>query len=225
MRTESMKGGVDVKENIRLKHFLVIQSFAPLFVILLLKYAELEYFTLTKKFFKSFVAVGICQSMQLVLHHPLFGGFVVFALSIAWLFLTIVVAIQYNKTQKQNFDSHGESISIGDSPNDGGATFLVTYVLPLLTDDVASVRGLIVFLVMLLFIIRLLSHSNTFYQNPILAALNYKTYTFSFLNPYRDIEGGETKTFIGITRGNGVTDKAVIKRKYIADGVFMIYNE
>lgn len=76
-------------------------------------------------------------------------------------------------------------------PNDSGATFLVTYVLPLLTDNVESVRGLIVFLTMLIMVIMLLSSSNTFYQNPVLVAMKYRTFSFKFSNPANDITHSE----------------------------------
>lgn len=113
---------------------------------------------------------------------------------------------------------------IEDSPNDSGATFLVTYVLPLLTDDVSSIRGLIVFLVLLLMVIALLINSNTFYQNPVLSAMKYRTFTFKFVNPASDINHSN-RVYIGITHGVPIVEDAVIKRKYISDGVFLIYND
>lgn len=47
-----------------------------------------------------------------------------------------------------------------------------------LTDNVTSVRELIVFITMLIMVIMLLTRSNTFYQNPVLAAMKYRTFSF-----------------------------------------------
>lgn len=215
-----------LRENVRLKYFLVIQSFSPLFILLLLKYLDISAFIrLSRRFFEICCINGLGAAMLKTLSHTAFGGLVVSLIGVVWIAFTIVVVFQYGKIQNSGFDSHGESIHIGEAPNDSGATFLVTYVLPLLTDDLTTTRGLVVFLVLLGFVIRLLSHSNTFYQNPILAALNYRTFFFQFNNPYQDIPGGTEKIFIGITKGTSISEEAVVKRKYIADGVFMIYNE
>ena len=52
--------------------------------------------------------------------------------------LAIVIALGFKGAQAAGFKSVGEKITIEDSPNDSGATFLVTYVLPLLTDVKAT---------------------------------------------------------------------------------------
>lgn len=135
-----------------------------------------------------------------------------------------MIAFGFNGIQKAGFKAAGEQIIIEETTNDSGATFLVTYVLPLLTDDVESFRGLIVFLTMLIMVIMLLSRSNTFYQNPVLAAMKYRTFSFKFLNPDSDIINPD-RVYIGITNGTPIVEEAVIKRKYISDGVFVIYND
>jgi hypothetical protein len=73
-------------------------------------------------------------------------------------------------------------------------------------------------------VIMLLSRSNTFYQNPVLAAMKYRTFSFKFLNPDNDIINPD-RIYIGITNGKPIAEEAVIKRKYISDGVFVIYND
>ena len=126
--------------------------------------------------------------------------------------------------QKAGFKSAGEQVIIDNTTNDSSATFLVTYVLPLLTDDVSTIRGLIVFLTMLVMVIVLLSRSNTFYQNPVLVAMKYRTFLFKFLNPENDIPHPD-RVYVGITRGKPIVEEVVIKRKYISDDVFVVYNE
>lgn len=211
-------------ENLNLKRSLVIQSFAPLFLLLTIKHLDLNlYGNLVCKFISTFVEKG-AGAFSIALNNASFGGFVVSFMGICWLILTIAIALGFNGMQKSGFKAAGEKILIEEAPNDSGATFLVTYVLPLLTDDVKSVRGLIVFLTMLIMVIMLLTSSNTFYQNPVLAAMKYRTFSFKFLNPAKDIAHSD-RVYIGITHGAPIAEDAVIKRKYISDGVFVIYND
>lgn len=209
--------------NLNLKRSLVIQSFAPLFLLLTIKHLHFVlYIELIIKFFKTLFQEGL-GTFIIAIHHPSFGGFVISLVGLAWLICTILIALGFNGMQNSGFKVAGEQIIIDEMDNDNGATFLVTYVLPLLTDDVDSLRGLAVFSTMLIMVIMLLSRSNTFYQNPVLAAMKYRTFSFKFLNPDNDIENAD-RVYIGITRGKPISDKIVIKRKYISDGVFVIYN-
>lgn len=217
-------GGSIQSENLNLKKSLVMQSFAPLFLLLTIKHLDFNlYWDLVCKFISTFIKKGAAV-FPVALNHSSFGGFVVSLIGICWLVLTIAIALGFNGMQKAGFKAVGEKIIIQEAPNDSGATFLVTYVLPLLTDDVKSVRGLIVFLTMLIMVIMLLTNSNTFYQNPVLAAMKYRTFSFKFLNPAGDIAHTD-RAYIGITHGAPIAEATVIKRKYISDGVFVIYND
>ena len=145
-------------------------------------------------------------------------------ISIAWLVIPIMIALGFRGMQKAGFQSSGEKIVIENAPNDSGATFLVTYVLPLLTDEVDSSRGLVVFLAMLIMVTLLLTRSNTFYQNPVLAAMKYRTFSFRFIEPSNDIIKPKMG-YIGITCKSPIAEDRAIRRKYISDGVFVVYNE
>lgn len=212
------------KENLSLKRSLVFQSFAPLFLLLTIKHLDFNaYWLLICKFIGTFAKDGL-GAFGVAIKNAVFGGFVISTIGIVWLFMTIIIAFGFNGMQKAGFKSAGEQIIIEEAPNDSGATFLVTYVLPLLTDDLDSIRGLIVFLTMLIMVITLLTSSNTFYQNPVLSAMKYRTFSFKFKNPDTDIRHPD-KIYIGITHGTPIAEEAVIKRKYISDGVFVIYND
>ena len=78
-----------------------------------------------------------------------------------------------------------------------GASYFVTFTLPLLIDDVNTIRGFAVFVLLLSMLILLIARSDLFYQNPVLATLKYKVFRFKFVNPYNDIELKD-KTYIGI---------------------------
>lgn len=58
----------------------------------------------------------------------------------------------------------------------------------------------------------------------MLTLLGYKVFEFQFKNPYTDIEK-QDKIYVGITKGKMVTENVNIKRKYIADDVFIVFNE
>ena len=211
------------KNNMRVKRSLMIQSFAPLFLLLTIKHLDIPLFlSLLQKFPIAWKQYGIALLWK-VINHPAFGGCLVSALGIAWLVMTAVIALGFKGMHTSGFKSAGESVIVAEVQNEGTASFLMTYVLPLLTDDLSTLRALVVFLLMLYMIIALLINSNTFYLNPILAALKYKVFTFKFLNPDTDIKDAEQE-YVGITWGADITEEATIMRKHISDGVFLIYN-
>lgn len=211
------------KNNLRVKRSLMLQSFAPLFLLLTVKHLDLSLFWgLICKVPNSLKKNGLATLWGAV-NHPAFGGLFVSVLGIVWLIMTLVIAIGFKGMHTSGFKSAGESVIVADVQGEGSASFLMTYVLPLLTDDLSSLRALFVFLLMLYMIIALLINSSTFYFNPILTALKYKVVTFKFLNPDTDIKDPD-REYIGITRGEGIAEEATIKRKHISDGVFLIYN-
>ena len=211
-----------MKNNLRVKRSLIIQSFAPLFFLLTIKHIHFNlYVTLAKKFFfeiKQDFTVAFIKALQ----HPAFGGLCISVLGIVWLIITVVIALGFKGIHDNGFKSAGEQILIVNSETEGSAIFLVTYVLPLLTDDVSTFRGLIVFILILIMIILLLINSKVFYQNPILAILKYKTYSFKFINPDSDIKNKDAE-YVCITRDKSLPSGRIIKRKHISNGVFLIY--
>ena len=210
--------------NLNLKRSLILQSFTPLFLLLAIKYLDIKlYLRLICRFIAIWEEKGI-RTFAIAINHTSFGSFVVALISIAWLVISIMIALGFRGMQKAGFQSSGEKIVIENAPNDSGATFLVTYVLPLLTDEVDSSRGLVVFLAMLIMVTLLLTRSNTFYQNPVLAAMKYRTFSFRFIEPSNDIIYPKM-VYIGITYKAPIAEDRAIRRKYISDGVFVVYNE
>lgn len=211
------------KNNVRVKRSLMLQSFAPLFLLLTIKHLDIPLFwELICKLPKALKLNGPVALWGAV-NHPAFGSLFVSFLGAVWLLMTLLIAIGFEGMHTSGFKAEGESVIVMDSQGEGSASFLVTYVLPLLSDDLSSLRALIVFLLMLSMIVALLINSGTFYFNPILTAFKYKVVTFKFLNPESDIKDSG-REYIGITHGKEITDATPIKRKYISDGVFLIYN-
>lgn len=211
-------------ENLVLKRSLTLQSFAPLFALLAIKFFNpTKFWHLTVSFVKLFSDKGMV-AVTTVVANKNFGSFLVFMISLMWLLVTFIVAIEFKEMQKSGFRSAGEKILIVGSPDTGNGIFLVNYILPLMINDVSSVRKLLFFLLLLSTVIVVLIDSDTFYQNPVLSAMKYRTFTFKFVNPASDIKHSN-RVYVGITHGVPIAEDAVIKRKYISDGVFLVYND
>lgn len=209
-----------LKEDNKLKCFLVLQSFCPLFLLIFIQHVG--HFNLIFWFFSELFK-GNLTVIAKAMKSSFLGDVVIMLLCIVWFLITVVVAKGFKNLQNGNYDHYGETIVIESEKKDSGVTFLVTFVLPLLVDDVSTFRRFVFFVVLLTMVIFLLMRSDLFYQNPVLVALNYKTFEFQFCNPYMDVK--ENKTYIGLTRGELQFEDVSIKRKYIADNVFMIYND
>ena len=207
-------------EDIKLKRYLVLQSFCPLFVLVFIQHVG--NFNLVFRFFNDFFHGDLLVFEKAVIS-PALGDVIITIICMLWFLITAIVALGFRNLQTSNFASHGESIVIKKEKKDSGVTFLVTFILPLLVDDVSTMRDFIFFVTLLIMVIFLLIRSDLFYQNPVLVALGYKTYEFKFVMPYKDVE--ENKTYIGLSKGSLPYDGAIIKRRYIADDVFLIYND
>lgn len=126
-------------ENLNLKRCLVLQSFAPLFLLLFIKHIDLSlYCKLIYSFFELLINNGI-KSFSVAINHTSFGSFIITIIGSIWLLFTVAIALGFNGIQKAGFKSAGEQIIIEDSHNDSGATFLMTYVLGVLGFGVAVV--------------------------------------------------------------------------------------
>ena len=135
-----------MQEDKRLKRFLVLQSFCPLFVLIFIQHAGYGY--LVFRFFSRLFS-GDWTVIECALQSTFLGDVVVTVLCVAWFLITAIVAVGFRNLQKCNFVHHGEMISIGSEKKDSGVTFLVSFVLPLLVDEVSSLRGFIFFIVLL----------------------------------------------------------------------------
>ena len=213
-----------MKENPSLKKSLVLQSFSPLFFLLLIKHIYWRMPALIAEFFSA-LRIDVLKAVQHATEHPLFWDMVIVAISLLWLVMTVLVVFGFRGIQHSGFVSRGENIVVCDDKKDVGISFLVSFVLPLLVDEVTGMREFIFFMTMLVLVLRLLIRSNLFYQNPILTLLGYRVCTFKVLNPAQDLQPYTDKEFIGITHGKPVAHETPIKRKYIADDVFLIYND
>ena len=209
-----------MREDNKLKRFLVLQSFCPLFLLIFIRHVG--HIALVIRFFSSLYPCNWTVIRRARRSNSL-GDVVITGLCMAWFLITIIVACGFKNLQDGGYDHYGESIAKISEKKDSGVTFLFTFILPLLVDDVSTLRGFIFFIVLLTMVISLLMRSDLFYQNPVLNVLGYKSYEFQFKNPYQDVK--EEKTYIGLSKGGVPFYGTPIKRKYIADDVFLIYND
>lgn len=110
-----------------------------------------------------------------------------------------------------------KKIIIDADVTENSVTFFVTYITPLVLDDIDEGRGFFSFITIASLLILLMRNTNLYYQNPFLTILGYRSFYFHF-------EGEDGMGNIAITRGNFDTSK-LIKRKRISDNVYLVYNK
>lgn len=139
-----------------------------------------------------------------------------------WIIYSIYSVRKFEKSQRANFVSEGESLIDIEKISDSGVTFFMTYVLPMAMDDLDTWKGLIVFGILMAMLFALMWKTNLYYQNPVLTVLGYEVFSFKYdttqLTEYRG------KECIGITRTT-VSVGHSIKRQKISDNVFLIYED
>ena len=204
-----------------MKRALIMQSFAPLFLILFVKYFNLKLICLFTTFCISFVSTPN-ETFVKAVNHPLFISFLFEIFCLLWILYSIYSFKDFNMSQKANFVSQGESLIKIKKISDSGVTFFMTYILPMAMDDVNTFKGVIVFGIMMIVVCVLMMKTNLYYQNPVLTVLGYEVFSFEFeTTQLAEYKG---KTCIGITKGIVRTDH-IIKRQLIADNVFLIYED
>ena len=71
------------------------------------------------------------------------------------------------------FIDAGDKIEIDEQLTDSGVAFFMTFVFPLLLDDLTTIRGFVLFMGILILVFLLLWKTNLYYQNPMLTILGY----------------------------------------------------
>ena len=208
-------------DNLSMKRALIMQSFAPLFLILLIKYFDCRLPHLCRAFFTVMLKEPEMALIKLI-HHPLLITAVLEVLCFLWIIYSIYSVRYFEKSQRSNFVSMGESPINIEKIQDSGVTFFMTYVLPMAMDDLDTLQGFIVFAILMAMLFALMWKTNLYYQNPVLTILGYEIFSFEFETT--QLAQYEEKKCIGITRGN-VEEGDNIKRQIISDNVFIIYED
>ena len=80
-----------------------------------------------------------------------------------------IIYFSFKRDQHLGFASKGEKIKVGENISDVSVAFFVTYVIPLLMDDLDSPRGILLFLCVLSMMLLMMRNTQLCYQNPILS--------------------------------------------------------
>ena len=203
-----------MKENKYLKWLLIIQSFLPLFFLIRCFY--LHNFKLVLRFFVRLFQrdFGI---ILIALSHPDLFSVILLCLSVIMLIIGIMIYILFNKIQEFGFYEEHENIVVDADVTENSVAFFVTYITPLVLDDIGNKRGFLSFAAISIMLILLMRNTNLYYQNPFLTILGYKSFSFYF-------PSNENSVYVGITRGDFDAAK-IIKRKRISNNVYLVYNK
>ena len=208
-------------ENKSIKRKLIMQSYMPLYVILAVKNFDVNMLILAAKLIKH-LQRGNFKIIYHIFKNPFFLSCVFEMISIIWIICALFSIYEFTVMQHANFTSQNESIKQCEKVSDSGVTFFMTYVLPMVMDDIGTVKGFLIFSLLMGMLCILMWKTNLYYQNPILTILGYDIISFEFehteLSCFRE-------TCIGITRNTNARNGMYIKRQYIADNVFLIYED
>lgn len=157
--------------------------------------------------------------------HERFGELMICFFSIIWVVASLISIPAFDSLQDYGFESLGERVVVLDEKKDVVASFMMTFILPLLIDELSTPQYLLSYLFIIAVVYAALFHSNLYYQSPVLALLKYKVFTFRVVNPQDDSIMKANTDYIGITKHKSISEESAIMWKYIADDVFLIYNE
>ena len=205
-----------MKENKYLKWLLIVQSFLPLFFLVVIRcYSKIRIKLIlcfiSELFHGNLEVIGIALS-----HSEIFATSLLFFCAVMFIF-GLLIYLFFRKNQNFGFQEEIKKIIIEADVTENSVTFFVTYITPLLLDDIDEGRGFVSFIAIATLLILLMRNTNLYYQNPFLTILGYRSFYFHF-------DGEDGMGHIAITRG-GFDASKLIKRKCISDNVYLVYNK
>lgn len=139
-----------MEENKSLKQSLIFQSFAPLFALILIQHFQVSFFCLPYKLYFAFRQHNMIEKIR---NFTQCGDLIASVFCLGWVLYAFLVYIGFEGMHCTNFRSAGEKIIFDEDKRDSGASFLVTFILPLLIEEINTLRGMLVFGVLLWLII------------------------------------------------------------------------
>lgn len=213
-----------MKDNLKLKHGLIKQSLSPVFCLLIIRHMHLDYLRLIRSFSDT-MKINPWMTILKALNHPRFGELLIVVIGIMFVVSSLLSIPAFNSIQEAGFESQGEMPTDIEEMSGAAASFLVTFILPLLIDELSTPQKWISYLLVIVIVYAVLYQSNLYYQNPVLALMGYKVFSFKVKNPDADSGMKADKKYIGITWKTIITKDSAIQCKYISDDVFLVYNE
>ena len=203
-----------MKDNLNLKRGLITQSLSPVFVFLIIRHFHLDYPQLVGQFVSRLLSSPV-EAVAKAVTHPRCGEFLIVVFGIVWIISSLISIPAFKATQVAGFESHGERVIVVEEQRDAAASFLMTFILPLLIDELSTLQYWLSYIFVIVVVYAVLYQSNLYYQSPVLALLGYKVFKFKVLNPEKGFEAN--REYIGISKNNMITEDAAIIWKHIAD--------
>lgn len=141
---------------------------------------------------------------------------IVIFVCLIWIIAALIFYINF-VAFKWNDKNGGYSVCNISENETASLNFFLTLIVPLLLDDVNTLKGALTLLFLVMMICALIYKTNLFYANPILSVLGYRVYEFSFKE---NTKYGK-KTYIGLCLGT-INENQVIEYKEISNKVFYI---
>ena len=129
------------EQNLILKRKLIVQSFLPLFIFIFIRYFDYRGMISSICHFIRELMQRNFSVMNRIWDHPYLGPFIAAFISLACSLYGITAMWQFKSMQMSGFVDAGEEIVIEEEITDSGITFFMTFVLPLLLDDVETLRA------------------------------------------------------------------------------------
>lgn len=205
-----------MKENKYLKWLLIVQSFLPLFFLVIIRCynkirIKLILYFVSELFHGNLDVIGTALN-----HSEIFATSLLCVCAVMFVF-GLYKYLFFRKSQSFGFQEEGKKIVIDADVTENSVIFFVTYITPLVLSDIDEGRGFFSFITIAALLILLMRNTNLYYQNPFLTILGYRSFYFHFY-------GEDGMRDIAITRGDFDASK-LIKRKRISDNVYLVYNK
>lgn len=144
-----------------LKRLLLLQSLSPIAFLMFIK--EYPFELIGQKNITDIFQENILSTILLIL----------LAL---WLFGAWVSRHYLTSFYKIESEEKNQTIKITEEDKESSSEFFMTFLLPLVVDDVDKINGFCMFWIIIIMVAFLLSKTTLFYRNPVLTALGYKMY-------------------------------------------------
>lgn len=204
-----------MKEHQLLKWLLMIQSFLPLFTLLVIRLATIQRLNLILLFFSKLFQMEWDVIPSAIHHSEIYSVSLLF-LCLIMIVVSLLIYIAFNSIQRYGFIEESKPILFKSDKTENGVAFFVTYITPFILNESMEIRDILYFLAILVSLILLMRNTNLYYQNPVLTILGYKIYSFCPSQGHGDA--------IALTHGN-LDPQKIIKYKLISDNVYIVYNK
>lgn len=195
------------------KWLLIVQSFLPLFFLVIVRCYEEKRIDLIFDFISELFC-GNFDVINTALKHTDIFAVILLCFSVIMFIFGLVVYVFFIQKQTAGFKEKKYTITVDEDVSSNSVTFFVTYITPLVLSDIDESRGFVSFIAIVVLLILLMRNTNLYYQNPFLSILGYKSFYFKL----------NGKKCVAITRGY-FDESKLIKLKHISDNVYLVYNK